>query len=79
MGGLRDLRLCDVRNNELTEIKSPIWFLPLIRTIDVRGNAIASPPMAVVRKGKGAVMSYFKALEVAARYTLKSRISNPVL
>lgn len=78
IGALRDLRVCDVRNNELTEIKAPIWFLPMVRTIDVRGNSIASPPMAVVRKGKGAVMSYFKALEVAAR-TKKLSLNNTEL
>jgi len=78
MGGLRDLRVCDVRNNQLTEIKAPIWFLPMVRNIDVRGNHISSPPMAVVRKGKGAVMSYFKALEVAAK-TKKLSLNNTEL
>lgn len=66
MGGLKGLVTCDCSNNQLTEVKATIWVLPQLRDIDVRGNNISSPPMAVVKKGKSAVLSYFKALDVAA-------------
>jgi hypothetical protein len=66
VASLKELVVCDLRNNHLAEIKAQIWMLPLLRTIDVSGNDLSSPPLSVVRKGKGHVLSYFRALEIAA-------------
>lgn len=64
---LQALASLDCKSNQIREVKGPIWLMSKLKLIEVEGNPITSPPLAFVRKGRAAVMGYFRSVDNAGR------------